>query len=213
MHAMAVEKSGGKPVTWGVLGASHFALMAAIPAMQRAPLVSLRALASRSLDKAKQAAAFAKLSRNFGLTQEQIGQRVGMSRESVSNYMRLLKLPGTVMQFLTDGRLGFSEARVLLQFQDNELIARLAEEAVQKHLSVEQLEDLCIKQYVRQDLGEKPGRARWVDPNVRAAQTEIEHILGVRVRIRDRKGKGKIVIEYATLEDYDRVLGMLTGKK
>ena len=57
---MAFEKAGNKPVTWGVLGASHFALMAAIPAMQQAPLVSVRALASRSLDKAKQTAATAK---------------------------------------------------------------------------------------------------------------------------------------------------------
>ena len=48
--------------------------------------------------------------------------------------------------------------------------------------------------------GQPQGRARWVDPNVRAAQTALERTLGVRVRIRDRKGKGKIVIEYSTLE-------------
>jgi hypothetical protein len=58
----------------------------------------------------------------------------------------------------------------------------------------------------------KGGGARWVDPNVRAAQRKLEEILGVKVRIRDRKGKGKITLEYATLEDFDRVLGMLTGK-
>jgi ParB family chromosome partitioning protein len=51
-----------------------------------------------------------------------------------------------------------------------------------------------------------------VDPNVRAAQRDLERILGVRVRIRDRKGKGKITLEYSTLEDFDRVIGMLKGK-
>jgi len=56
---------------------------------------------------------------------------------------------------------------------------------------------------------ERTGGARWVDPNVRAAQMELERTLGLRVRIRDRKGKGKIVIEYATVDDYDRVLEML----
>ena len=56
-------------------------------------------------------------------------------------------------------------------------------------------------------------RARWVDPNVRAAARELERILGVRVRIRDKKGKGKIVLEYATLEDFDRVMEMLTGPR
>ena len=55
--------------------------------------------------------------------------------------------------------------------------------------------------------------ARWVDPNVRAAQTDLERMLGVRVRIRDRKGKGKIVIEYSTVDDYERVVEMLRGKK
>ena len=169
-------------------------------------------LQRQDLNCMEQADAFAKLSRDFGLTQEQIGQRVGISRESVSNYMRLLKLPETVTEYLHQGRLGFSEARVLLQFQDANLIAKIAEEAVRKHLSVEQLEDLCIRQYVREEKREQPGRARWVDPNVRAAQTELERVLGVRVRIRDRKGKGKIVIEYASLEDYDRVVGMLRGK-
>ena len=57
------------------------------------------------------------------------------------------------------------------------------------------------------------GGARWVDPNVRAAQTDLERMLGVRVRIRDRKGKGKIVIEYSTVDDYERVVEMLRGKK
>jgi ParB family chromosome partitioning protein len=59
----------------------------------------------------------------------------------------------------------------------------------------------------------KTGGARWVDPNVRAAQLDLERTLGVRVRIRDRKGKGRIVIEYHTVDDYERVVEMLRGKK
>jgi ParB family chromosome partitioning protein len=61
----------------------------------------------------------------------------------------------------------------------------------------------------------KSGGARWVDsdPNVRSAQMDLERMLGVRVRIRDRKGKGKIVIEYHTVDDYERVVEMLRGKK
>jgi predicted dehydrogenase len=70
MRAMSEEKSGQRPVVWGVLGASHFALMATIPAMKQAPLVELRALASRSLDKAKQAAASANVPRAYGSYQE-----------------------------------------------------------------------------------------------------------------------------------------------
>lgn len=186
------------------------AIVRRVSDQQAAEMTVVENLQRQDLNCMEQAEAFRKLSQEFKLTQEQIGDRVGISRESVSNYMRLLKLPPTVMQFLHEGQLGFSEARVLLQFQDPDTIAKLAGEAVRKHLSVEQLEQLCIDSYLPKEKGEGRG-ARWVDPNVRAAQRELETILGVRVRIRDRKGKGKIEIEYSTLEDYDRVLGMLRG--
>jgi ParB family transcriptional regulator, chromosome partitioning protein len=190
------------------------AIVRKVSDQQAAEMTVVENLQRQDLNCMEQAAAFAKLSRDFGLTQEQIGQRVGVSRESVSNYMRLLKLPGTVMQYLQEGRLGFSEARVLLTLLDPTQIPKIADEAVRKHLSVEQLEDLCFNTNVplQKQQGEDQHRARWVDPNVRAAQTEMERALGMRVRIRDRKGRGKIVIEYATLEDFDRLVEVLKGK-
>jgi ParB family transcriptional regulator, chromosome partitioning protein len=199
--------------------ASKLAGKTTIPAMvrrvsdqQAAEMTVVENLQRQDLNCIEQASAFSKLSRDFGLTQEQIGQRVGVSRESVSNYMRLLKLPAAVLQHLQEGRLGFSEARVLLQLLDPSLIEKIADEAVSKHLSVAQLEELVDRTNIPLVKDETPQRARWVDPNVRAAQTEMERALGMRVRIRDRKGKGKIVIEYATLEDFDRVVEMLKGK-
>jgi ParB family chromosome partitioning protein len=199
--------------------ASKLAGKATVPAIirkvsdqQAAEMTVVENLQRQDLNCMEQAAAFAKLSRDFGLTQEQIGQRVGVSRESVSNYMRLLKLPGTVMQYLQEGRLGFSEARVLLTLLDPTMIPKIADEAVRKHMSVEQLEDLCFNTNVPlQKPQEEQHRARWVDPNVRAEQAALERALGLRVRIRDRKGKGKIVIEYASVDDYDRVVEMLKG--
>jgi ParB family chromosome partitioning protein len=199
--------------------ASKLAGKTTIPAMvrrvsdqQAAEMTVVENLQRQDLNCIEQASAFSKLSRDFGLTQEQIGLRVGVSRESVSNYMRLLKLPAAVLQHLQEGRLGFSEARVLLQLLDPSLIERIADEAVRKHLSVTQLEELVDRTNIPLVKEETPQRARWVDPNVRAAQTEMERALGMRVRIRDRKGKGKIVIEYATLEDFDRVVEMLKRK-
>jgi ParB family transcriptional regulator, chromosome partitioning protein len=199
--------------------ASKLAGKTTIPAMvrrvsdqQAAEMTVVENLQRQDLNCIEQASAFSKLSRDFGLTQEQIGQRVGVSRESVSNYMRLLKLPAAVLQHLQEGRLGFSEARVLLQLLDPSLIEKIADEAVRRHLSVTQLEELVDRTNIPLVKEETPQRARWVDPNVRAAQTEMERVLGMRVRIRDRKGKGKIVIEYATLEDFDRVVEMLKTK-
>jgi len=188
------------------------AIVRRVSDQQAAEMTVVENLQRQDLNCIEQAAAFSKLSRDFGLTQEQIGHRVGVSRESVSNYMRLLKLPAAVLQHLQEGRLGFSEARVLLQLLDPDLITKIADEAVRKHLSVAQLEELVDQMNVPMVKEETAHRARWVDPNVRAAQTEMERALGMRVRIRDRKGKGKIVIEYSTLEDFDRVVEMLKGR-
>jgi ParB family chromosome partitioning protein len=83
-----------------------------------------------------------------------------------------------------------------------------------ERMSVAKLEDLVLGMSAPAGLGEpsKGGGARWVDPNVKAAQRSLETVLGMKVRIRDRKGRGKIVIEYGTLEDFDRVVRMLKGK-
>src|SRR5260221_1721331 len=81
---------------------------------QAAELTVIENLQRQDLNCLEQAYAFARLSREFSLTQEQIGKRVGSSRESVANYMRLLKLPEAVLGFIGAGKLGFTEARVLL---------------------------------------------------------------------------------------------------
>ena len=181
---------------------------------QAAEMTIVENLQRQDLNCLEQAHAFARLSREFGLTQEQIGQKTGCSRESVSNYMRLLKLPEQVQQLLVEGELGFSEARVLLQLVNPETIPHFAKEAVEKQLSVAQL--TALVDYANLPGDPTPDRAngtRWVDPNVRAIQTELEQLLGCRVRISDRKGKGKIVIEYGSLEDFDRVVEMLKGNE
>ena len=198
--------------------ASRLAGKAAVPAIirrvsdeQAAEMTIIENLQRQDLNCLEQAEAFARLSRDFGLTQEQIGKRVGMSRESVSNYMRVLKLPKEVQQYLASGDMGFSEARVLLQLTDFTLVPKIAAEAVAKHLSVKQLEALVDRTNVPPVPVAKPVARE--DPNVHAAQMDLERALGVRVQIHDRHGKGKIVIEYATLEDFDRVVEMLSGRK
>ena len=189
------------------------AIVKVVSDQQAAEMTIVENLQRQDLNCLEQAHAFAKLSQDFRMTQEQIGHRVGVSRETVSNYMRLLKLPAMVGQYLSEGRLGFSEARILLTLPTPELMQKVADEAVTKHYSWEQLEErvMAINLPLKNDAPVQ-GKARWVDPNVRAAQSALERTLGVRVRIRDKKGRGKIVIEYSTLEDFDRVVEMLKGK-
>ena len=187
------------------------AIVRQISNQQAAEMTVVENLQRQDLNCLEQANAFARLSRDFGLTQEQIGQRTGCARTSVANYLRLLRLPEEVQAYLADGRLGFSEARVLLQLADATAIPFIAKEAVDGKMSVAQL----IERVERVSLPREaptPLTREAADPNVRAAQTDMERALGCRVRIADRKGKGRIVIEYASLEDFDRVVEALKGK-
>ena len=79
-------------------------------------------------------------------------------------------------------------------------------------MSVAKLEQLVLGTPVEAKPEKKDGRGRYQDPNVRAAQRTLEEVLGMRVRIRDKNGRGKILIEYATLDDFERVVGALKGR-
>jgi ParB family transcriptional regulator, chromosome partitioning protein len=181
---------------------------------QAAEMTLVENLQREDLNCVEMAEAFANLSKEFKLTQEEIGKRAGVSREQVSNYMRLLSLPEGVIGALQKGRLTFSHARTLLQLRDNVQIWKYAQKAIEEKMSVAKLEDLVlgVSTPVGQGTPKTGGGARWVDPNVKAAQRSLEEVLGMRVRIRDRRGRGKIVIEYGTLDDFDRVVRMLQGK-
>jgi ParB family transcriptional regulator, chromosome partitioning protein len=209
------------------LHASRKAGKTTIPAMvrriseqQAAEMTIVENLQREDLSPLEQAEAFRVLSEEFNLTQAEIGQRVGLSRESISNYMRLLKLPRQVMQLLAEKKIKFAEAKELLKLDDNDKITKAALYAVKHGYTIEQIEKLVMQMegWLESFPGmpgeeRKKSGARWVDPNVRAAQMDLERLLGVRVKIRDRKGKGKIVIEYSTVDDYERVVGMLRGAK
>jgi ParB family chromosome partitioning protein len=204
-------------------GKTHIpALVRKISLQQAAEMTIIENLQREDLSALEQAEAFRVLSNQFQLTQEQIGERVGLSRVSVANYMRLLKLPREVMELLANKTITFGQAKELLKLEGNDRIAEAALYAVKKGMNLEQIEMLVLRMDGLLDpLPDMPGvvkdrkasGARWVDPNVKAAQLDLERMLGVRVRIRDRKGKGKIVIEYSTVDDYDRVVEMLRGKK
>src|SRR5579872_4306544 len=204
-------------------GLTHVpAIVRRVSPQQAAEMTIIENLQREDLSPMEQAEAFRVLSLQFKMTQEKIGERVGLSRASIANYMRLLKLPREVMQLLMEKRLNFAQAKELLKLDDNDRIAEAALYAVKKGMNIEQVEMLVLRMEGLLDRlpdmpgvkkkEEQTGGARWVDPNVRAAQVELERLLGVRVRIRDRKGKGKIVIEYSTVDDYERVVGMIRGK-
>jgi ParB family chromosome partitioning protein len=199
------------------------ALVRKLSPQQAAEMTVLENVQRQDLNPLEQAEAFRVLSKEFQLTQVQIAERVGVSRETVANYMRLLRLPREVMGYLLEGRLTFSDCREILSLEKEEHILEVAKEVVTKHLKWDEIEDRVAR--INGFLPMLPGQtvpgeaplkktrgARWMDPNVRSAQLAMERILGMRVRIKDRNGKGKIVIEYATVDDYERVVELLKGK-
>jgi len=167
-------------------------------------------LQREDLNPMEQARAYERLGREFGLTQEQMAQRTGKERSSVANFLRLLKLPAVVQAMVENNQLSFGHAKVMMAIDSPEEIERLARRVKEHALSVRQTEEA-----VASLLQPRPPRAekeRDVDPNVREAEKTLERSLGVRVTIRDRQGKGKILIEYASLEDFDRIVEALRGK-
>jgi ParB family transcriptional regulator, chromosome partitioning protein len=184
------------------------ALVRRLSPQQAAEMTVLENVVREDLNPMEQAEAYRVLSQEFNLTQVQIAQRIGVSRESVANYMRLLRLPEEIKDYVAHGQISFSQAREILALQNREHILTVAQEVLLGRIGWDDLKHRIaeLNGALPPIPPDQPGGARWVDPNVRAAQTEMEQLLGVRVKIRDRNGKGTITIEYSTVEDYERIV-------
>ena len=164
-------------------------------------------LQREDLNPMEQARAYERLGREFGLTQEQMAQRTGKERSSVANFMRLLKLPAPVQSMVEKNQLSFGHAKALMPLDSGEAMERLAHRIAEFGMSVRQTEE-AVGNLV-QPRAPKEEKPRTIDPNVKEAEKLLQRSLGVRVTINDRKGKGKILIEYSSLEDFDRILEAL----
>jgi len=165
------------------------------------------------LNPMEQARAFERLAREFHMTQEQMALRTGKDRATVANFLRLLRLPPSVQSRVESGELTFGHARTLLAFEHAEEIEKAAQRIVSLSLSVRQTEN-----YVQGLL--HPERAKHkdpkpeppIDPNVKEVQERLQRALGLKVHIEDHNGRGKVIIEYAKLEDFDTLLEQLAGE-
>jgi len=196
--------------------ASKLANRATVPAVvreisneQAMEITIIENLQREDLNPMEQARAFERLSREFSLTQEEIASRTGKDRASIANFIRLLKLPGDIQELLETGELTLGHGKALCAlggFPDQ--LAKAAKEIVSRSLSVRQTEEL-VATILNPDGLKKQPKTRTVDPNVREAAQNLERTLGVKVEIQDRKGKGKIIIKYGSLEDFDRIVEAL----
>jgi ParB family chromosome partitioning protein len=165
------------------------------------------------LNPMEQARAFERLAREFHMTQEQMAVRTGKDRATVANFLRLLRLPASVQARVEAGDISFGHARALLAFEHAEEIEKAAQRVAALSLSVRQTEN-----YVQSLLHpEKSAKKKVkpeppIDPNVREVQDRLQRALGLKVTIEDHNGRGKVIIEYAKLEDFDTLLENLAGE-
>jgi ParB family chromosome partitioning protein len=200
--------------------ASQLAGKATIPAIlrqvsdeQAMEITIVENLQRADLNPMEQARAFERLSREFHMTQEQMAHRTGKDRASVANFIRLLKLPSIVQARVESGELSFGHARTLLAFEHAEEMEKAAQKIVELSLSVRQTESYVQGLLHPEKAAKKdPKPVPPVDPNVREVQTRLQSALGLKVQIEDHNGRGRVIIEYARLEDFDALLEQLAGQ-
>ncbi len=197
--------------------ASQRAGKATVPAIvrqvsneQAMEMTIIENLQREDLNPVEQARAFDRLGREFGLTQEQMAQRTGKERSSVANYLRLLRLPEGIQNLVETNQISFGHAKTLMGLDSEEAMLNLARRVAIMSLSVRQTEEAVAN---LMHPPEKTEKVRQVDPNVKEAENILERALGVRVIITDRKGKGKILLEYSSLDDFDRILSALSNQQ
>lgn len=173
-------------------------------------------LQREDLNALEEAAAYQQLIDDFGLTHEEVGQRVGKSRTAITNTLRLLQLPAGIQRLLAEGQLSAGHARALLGTENANLQESLARRTVEAGWSVRTLEEA-----VRATSGERT-TPRSVDvrdtakpfrpPAVLEVEDLLSERLSTRVSIEMRKSGGRLVIEFANLDDLDRIYGMISPR-
>jgi ParB family chromosome partitioning protein len=156
------------------------------------------------------AAAFQSLLEDLGVTQEMVAERLGYSRAHVANTIRLLSLPGDVQRLLAEDRIQAGHARAMLGLPDDEARSALALRAAAEALSVRQVEDL-VRRYM-----EKPGSVtirgkKAPDPALAEVEEILSEQLATRVQVTLGRRKGKIVVEFGSREDLERIVSEIIG--
>jgi ParB family chromosome partitioning protein len=168
-------------------------------------------LQREDLNPIEEAEAYAVLMREFSLTQEEVAQAVGKGRPTIANRLRLLRLPESVKAWVAGGRLSAGHAKILVAM-DDKLAEELAHRCVEEGWSVRQLEEFLELAKGKPEK-QKPSRVpREQSPLIREVEERLQEVLGTRVRIKDKKGKGRIEVEYYSTEELNRILEVIGGE-
>lgn len=163
------------------------------------------------LNAMEQARAFERLSREFHMTQEQIATRTGKDRVSVANYLRLLSLPEGIQKLVEGRQLSFGHAKALMGLKFHPDLEKTAQRVANLSLSVRQTETLVQGMLNPEKNKKEPKPEAEVDPNVKEVAERLQRALGLKVHIEDRRGRGRVIIEYSNIADFDGLMEQLAG--
>lgn len=161
------------------------------------------------LNPVEEARAYEQLQNHFQLTQEEMAKKVGKDRSSLANTLRLLKLPSEILKLVENRRLSEGHARAILTLEEESVMQTVADKILRDHLSVRDAEKLVQGIKPASDKPKK-AKAEIKDPHARHLEEELRRKLGTHVKVVPRSAhKGKIEIEYYSLEDLDRIVALM----
>jgi ParB family chromosome partitioning protein len=168
------------------------------------------------LNALEEATAYQCLVDEFGLTQAEIGQRVGRSRSAIANTLRLLQLPGDVQAAVVEGRISAGHARALLALPDQLAISQALAKVVARDLSVRQTEEL-VRQFLQRTAESGPlprGQAPEKDGQIAYLESRFRTVLSTRVNLsRNQDGSGRLVVHFYNDEELDRLYRTIAGEE
>lgn len=174
-------------------------------------LALIENLQREDLNPIEEASAYQRLQEEFDLTQEEIARRVGKGRPTVANSVRLLLLPKEVQQLVTAGKLPAGQARALLGLESEAMILAAAREVTAKGFSTRETEKLVTR--LRAGGRRRRKTTPLSDPDLRALVERLQRSLGTKVRLlhQSKSNRGKIVVEYYSAADLERIVRLLGG--
>ena len=184
---------------------------------ERLELALIENIQRHDLNPIEEAQAYSRLMEEFQLTQEEVAKRVGRQRSTITNVLRLLQLPALLQEDVVQGRISEGHARVLLRAkEDPEQMQAIRDRIVNEELSVRAAERLCSgkAQNVAPKAAETPPQAV-VKEELPATYcntlvTQLTNQLHTKVRIVQQGTRGKLEIEYYSIDDLDRLVGLLS---
>ena len=164
-----------------------------------------------NLNPIEEAEAYAVLNSKYGLSQDAVAKSVGKKRVTVTNSLRLLNLPPEIKESIKIGKISAGHGRAILMMKTTQAMVKLWQQIIKKNFSVRGAE-IFAKSYTSHE-SEVSQRKREIDPRIKHLEDELISALGTKVKLTYHKGSGKIIVNYFSDDDFERIFSLLTGSK